>query len=169
MKKTILILALLALAAPVVMAECPKCGCPHKCPAGGPPPGVHRQHPPRVNLDEKLNLTDEQKAKAKEMRMKTREQMEPIMQAIKTKHEQKQLIKKSQKLTPEAQMEQIEKLNKQIFELKKQAHDLRLKNDREFESILTAKQKKELAKLKEDAKKNMEKNKQNSSGKVPTK
>ena len=97
--------------------------------------------------------------------MQSREQMEPIMEAIKTKHEQKELIKRSQKLTPEAQAEQIEQINKQIFGLKKQARDLRLKNERDFESILTAIQKKELAKIKENAKKDMVKNKKS----APTK
>jgi len=171
MKKTILTLAMLMLTAPFVMAECPKCDGPCGCPKMGPhPSGMCKpcKKPPRINLDEKLKLTDEQKAKAKEMRMQTREQMEPIMEAIKTKHEQKELIKRSQKLTPEAQSEQVEKLNKQIFELKKQARELRLKNERDFESILTSKQKKELSKLKEEAKKNMEK--QKASGKnLPTK
>ena len=49
-------------------------------------------------------------------------------------------------------------MNNQINELHKQARDLRLKNERDFEGILTAKQKKELDKIKADRKKEMEKN-----------
>lgn len=143
-------------------------GCP-QCQGGfpPPPPGCGRPcmekpcrkcQPPKVNIEEKLKLTDAQKAKAKDLRMQTREQMEPIMNAIRTKQEQKELIKRSKDLKTEAKLEQIEKLNNQINALQKQAHELRLKNERDFESILTAKQKKELDKIKADARKNMAKN-----------
>ena len=82
------------------------------------------------------------------------------MNAIKTKHEQKALIKRSTDIKTEAKLEQIEKLNNQINALHKQARDIRLKNDRDFEAILTPAQKKQLDKLKAEAKKNaMEKRK----------
>lgn len=160
MKKTLLLAAVLALGAST-MAFAGE-GCPagpggfapqHKCkPCMGKP--CYKQHPPRVNLDEKLKLTEEQKAKAKEMRKQSREEMQPIMEAIKTKHEQKELIKRSTDIKTEAKLEQIEKLNNQINALRKQARDIRLKNDRDFESILTPAQKKQLDKLKAEAKKN---------------
>ncbi len=160
MKKTLLLAAVLALGAST-MAFAGE-GCP-VCHGGYPPPPdckpcmgrpCCKQHPPKVNLDEKLKLTDVQKAKAKEMRMQSREEMEPIMNAIKTKFEQKELIKRSNDITTEAKLEQIEKLNNQINALHKQARDIRLKNDRDFESILTPAQKKQLDKLKAEAKKN---------------
>ena len=111
--------------------------------------------PPKMNLDEQLKLTDEQKAQAKELRMQAREQMKPIVEALKTKQEQKQIIKRNQSLTAEAQCEQVEKLNAEIVELKKQAREIRLKNQKDFEAILTEKQKKELQKIKTNARKEM--------------
>ena len=169
MKKTLLMAAILTLGATTVAyAGCPcgngQCGCPAGAPPKAGKPCVQRpgnfQRPPRVNMDEKLNLTDDQKAKAKELRMQGREQMRPIMEAIRTKQEQKALIKRSTDITTEAKLEQIEKLNNQINALHKQAHDLRLKNERDFEAILTSKQKKELDKIKSEAKANAQKNAQ---------
>lgn len=164
MKKTLLLATILTLGATTMAYAGPQ-GCPCGGPQGGapfgpPPCGMHKpncQRPPKVNLDKKLKLTDDQKAKAKEQRMQTREQMEPIMNAIRTKHEQKELIKRSKDITTEAKVEQIEKLNNQINALNKQARDLRLKNERDFESLLTTKQKKELDKIKADRKKEMAK------------
>ena len=166
MKKTLLLATLLTLGTTLAYAGpqgCPACGGPQGGPPFGPPPcgmqkPCNKQHPPKVNIEQKLKLTDEQKAQAKELRRQGREQMEPIMNAIHTKFEQKELIKQSKDLKTEAKVEQIEKLNNQINALKKQAHDLRLKNERDFEAILTQKQKKELDKIKAEAKKNMDKN-----------
>ena len=162
MKKTLLLATILTLGATTMAYAGPQ-GCPGGGPQGFPPPpcGMHKpckKCPPRINLDEKLKLTEQQKAKAKEIRMQGRDEMEPIMNAIKTKHEQKQLIKHSKDITTEAKLEQIEKLNNQINALQKQARDLRMKNEKEFESILTASQKKQLDKLKEEGKKNAMKN-----------
>ena len=167
MKKTLLLAAIIALGSSMVYAN-PKCAGDEGFPP--PPPGVkgapcelakgpHCKCPPKVDIEKKLKLTEEQKAKSKALRMETREQMRPIMEAIRTKTEQKEIIKRNKNMTAEAQCEQVEKLNKQINELRKQARDLRLKNERDFESILTQKQKKTLDKIKEDAKKNMAKNK----------
>ncbi len=159
MKKTLLLAAILTLGASTMAYAGPQ-GCPcdcHKGPQGCPPCGMHKpdgmKRPPRINLDEKLKLTEQQKVKAKEIRMQGREEMEPIMNAIKTKHEQKEIIKRSTDITTEAKLEQVEKLNNQINALKKQARDLRLKNERDFEAILTPAQKKELDKLKAEGKK----------------
>lgn len=158
---TLLVLGLTTTAALAGPQGC-QCGCPvcsgPKCP---PPCGMNKpcgKMPPKINMDEKLKLTDKQKEQAKQLRMQGREQMEPIMNAIRTKHEQKELIKHSKDITTEAKLEQVEKLNSQIDALNKQARDLRLKNERDFEAILTAKQKKELDKIKADARKNMQKN-----------
>ena len=163
MKKTLLsTLLVLGLTTTTALAgpQGCKCGCP-VCGGDKPPCGVHKpcgKMPPKVNMDEKLKLTDQQKEQAKQLRMQGREQMEPIMNAIRTKHEQKELIKHSKDITTEAKLEQVEKLNDQINALNKQARDLRLKNERDFEAILTPKQKKELDKIKADARKNMAKN-----------
>ena len=176
MKKTLLLATLLTIGAST-MAYAGE-GCPFA--QGGfppPPPGAKpcmdkpccKHQPPKVNMDEKLKLTDKQKEQAKQLRAQGREQMEPIMNAIHTKYEQKELLKRSTDITTEAKLEQIEKLNSQINVLQKQARDLRLKNERDFESILTAKQKKELDKIKADARKNMEKRRAQAKKSAPTK
>ncbi|MCR5265349.1 MAG: Spy/CpxP family protein refolding chaperone [Cyanobacteria bacterium RUI128] len=176
MKKTLLLATLLTLGATTMAwagpQGCPECG-PQGCPPFGPPCGMHKpcpnQHPPKVNMEQKLKLTDEQKAKAKQLRMEGREQMEPIMNAIRTKYEQKELIKRSKDIKTQVKLEQIEKINAQIDALNKQARDLRLKNERDFEAILTSKQKKELDKIKADARKNMAKEKAKNQKSAPKK
>lgn len=177
MKKTLLLAALLALSGTITVNAQEGCPMgqggfpPH--PGGCKPPCMDqpccKKHPPKINIDEKLKLTDKQKEQAKQLRAQGREQMEPIMNAIRIKFEQKELLKKSTDITTEAKLEQIEKLDNQIFVLKKQAHDLRLKNERDFEAILTSKQKKELDKIKSDVRKNMEKQRANSKKSTPTK
>ena len=78
-----------------------------------------------------------------------------------------EIIKHNRSLTAAAQCEQVEKLNNQINELKRQARDIRIKNERDFEALLTAKQKKELAKIKENARKEMMKNHKKQPPKCP--
>jgi Spy/CpxP family protein refolding chaperone len=168
MKRKLLLATLIALgsttmafASPQQNGNCPPPPAGFGC-GDGPACQKPCDRPPmnaKGNIEEKLKLTTEQKAKAKQLRMDAREQMQPIMEAIKTKQEQKEIIKRNQSLTAAAQCEQVEKLNKQISELKKQARDIRMKNEKDFESILTQKQKKQLDKIKEEARKNMDKNK----------
>ena len=111
----------------------------------------------KAEFDKRLNLTDEQKAKAKEIRENGRKQMEPIMEQIKAKHQEIKTIRMS-RMAVEMQQEKINEIRSELRELNKQAHDLRMQNMKEFESILTAKQQKELKKMKEEGRKNFEKN-----------
>ena len=173
MKKTLLLATLLTLGATTMAYAGPQ-GCPQgACPFGPPPPEMNKPcrkcPPPKVNIEQKLKLTEEQKAQAKQLRMQGREQMEPIMSAIRTKHEQKEVIKFSKDLSTQAKLDKIEKINAQIDALNKQARELRLKNERDFESILTPKQKKELDKIKADAKKDMAKNRAKAKKSAPKK
>lgn len=171
MKKTLLLASLLVLGSTMAYAG------PNGEPPMGPPPmdapccakPCHHNGGPKVDIEQKLKLTPEQKAKAKSLRMEAREQMRPIMEAIKTKNEQKEIIKHNRSLTAAAQCEQVEKLNNQINELKRQARDIRIKNERDFEALLTAKQKKELIKIKENARKDMMKNHKKQPSKCPQK
>lgn len=166
MKKTLLLATLLTLGATTMAWAGPQ-GCPVCGPQGaqtfGPSQcGMQRPEncvkPPKGDIEKKLKLTDEQKNRARQLRMQGRAQMEPIMNSIRTKIEQKEVIKHSKDMKTEAKLNQIEKLNNEINALHRQAHDLRLKNERDFEAILTVKQKKELDKIKTNARKNMAKN-----------
>ena len=125
-------------------------------------------HKNRIDFDKKLKLTEEQKAKAKEIHQKGFEQIKPVMEKMRLKHEEIEAVKRSS-ATPEVQAEQIVKLRKEMKELKHQAREIQMKNMKEFESILTETQKKELKKIKEEGRKNFEKSHKKQMFKMPLK
>ncbi len=110
----------------------------------------------QTDFENRLKLTDEQKAQAKEIRQKGIEQMRPIMEKIKEKRMEAEAVKRS-RMAVEMQQEKLAQIHKEIRALKREAHELRLQNMKEFESILTKKQQKELKKMKEEGRKNFEK------------
>ena len=107
-------------------------------------------------FEKRLKLTDEQKAQAKELRQKSFEQMKPIMEKIKEKHQEIDAVKRS-RMAVEMQQEKLAELHKELKALKRAAHELRMQNMKDFEAILTKKQLKELKKMKEEGRKNFEK------------
>ena len=121
--------------------------------------GIHINIPnplePDMRKKEAKHKHQVEKQEAKELRVKGHEEMKPLMEQIKTKHDKIKAIKQ-QSLT-ESEKEQIQALKNEIRELDKQVRDLRMKNMKEFESILTEKQQKELKKMKEEGTKNFEK------------
>ncbi len=110
----------------------------------------------KEKFEKRLKLTDAQKEQARVIREKGHEQMKPIMEKIKEKHEEINAVRLS-KLTQQMKDEKVNQLRKEIKELKKQANTIRNQNMREFESILTTKQLKELNKMKEEGRKAFEK------------
>ena len=153
MKKTLLITALMILAAPFASAhdfDC-KCNKPCKC----PPPYAVKKAPPKMDFA-KLNLTDEQKVKAREIRMNGHKEIVPLFQELKTKKDQKRAIM-NDTTTTDKQLKQIKELNDDIFALKHQIHQVQRKNAQEFESILTDEQKQTLKQMKADARKEFKK------------
>jgi len=131
-------------------AQTPQCT---KCPGK-----MHRppMAPAKADFEKRLNLTDEQKAQAKEIHKKGFEEIKPIMDSLKLKHEEIEAVKRS-KLAPEAQAEKIVQLKKECGELRHKARAVQMKNMKEFEAILTEKQQKELKKIKEEGRKNFAK------------
>ena len=121
-----------------------------------PPPPCPKAQKAKSDFEKRMKLTDEQKQKAKELRMKGHEQMEPIMIKIKELKQEKEMVIRS-RMAVEMQKEKIAEIDAQIKDLKKQAHELRMQNMKEFESILTDKQKKELQKMKKEGRKKFEK------------
>ncbi len=101
----------------------------------------------RKMFEQRLNLTEKQKQKARQIHQQGREQMKPIMMQLGLKRQELDMIKLS-KLSEQAQQEKITELNAEIKELEKQAQDIRKKNTQEFESLLNKKQKAELEKMK---------------------
>lgn len=121
-----------------------------------PPPPCKNKQKGNAEFEKRLKLTDEQKAKAKELRMKGHEQMEPIMAKIKELKQEKEMVIKS-RIAVEMQKERIAEIDAKIKDLKKQARELRIQNMKDFEAILTDKQKKELQKMKNEGRKKFEK------------
>ena len=128
-----------------------------------PPMAQHK-----ADFGKRLNLTEEQKAQAKEIHQKGFEEIKPLMEKIKLKHEEIEAVKRSS-LAPEAQAEKIVQLRKEVRELKRQTREIQMKNMKEFESILTDKQKNELKKMKEEGRKNFEKTHKKQMFKMPQK
>ena len=106
-------------------------------------------------FEERLKLTDKQKEQINELRIKGNEQMKPIMEQVKAKKQEAEAIKRS-KMAVEMQEEKLNEIRADLKELQKQAHELRMQNMKDFESILTKKQKKELAKIKKEGRKRFE-------------
>lgn len=157
---------------PVYVAPVPKCNCGNpdctcnkgeKCNCKSPK-CTCRKAPQKADFakrqaefENRLKLTDEQKAKAKEIRQKGMEEIKPVMEKMKEKRAEMDAVILS-KIAPQAQKEKLDALNKDMAALKREAHELRMKNMKEFESILTAKQQKELKKMKDEGRKKFEKN-----------
>jgi len=106
----------------------------------------------RETFEKRLKLTDEQKAQAKIMREKSKAEIKPIYDAINAKKEELNASIKAK-----SSKEEVQEIQKTIFELSKKAHDKKMKNMREFEKLLDKKQLKELEKMKEEGRKKFEK------------
>ena len=134
----------------------PNCNCPKQAPCNCQKPPKGPDFAKRnAEFEKRLKLTNEQKAKAEAIRKKGFEQMQPLMTKLKEKKGEIEGIKKSKLLERDKQA-QIEQLQKEIGALKRGMHELRMQNMKEFESILTSKQLKELKKMKEEGRKKFE-------------
>lgn len=103
------------------------------------------------NIDERLKLTEEQKAKAHELRMKGHEKIKPVVQKIKAKHEEIKTIIENPALTQEQKDKKIYNAEKELLKLKQEARKIRTQNMKEFEAILTDEQKAEFENIKKEA------------------
>ena len=164
MKKTLILASLIAFSMTTALAAEPtvKVDTPTKTEIQKPAPEFGQKPPKRpdfqkkqAEFDKRLNLTDKQKQKIKDLRIKGHEEMQPIMEQIKTKRQEAEAVKRS-KMSVEMQQEKLKQINSEIQDLRKQAHELRMKNMQDFESILTKKQKKELDKIKKEGRKRYE-------------
>ena len=103
-------------------------------------------------FENRLNLTEEQKIKAKEIRIKGHEKIKPVMEEIKAKKQEARMVKMS-RIAVEVQEERLTKIDAELKVLEKKAHDIKNANMKEFESILTRAQKKELKQMKKEGRK----------------
>jgi len=111
-----------------------------------PDRNMHRQQM-KKEFEQRLNLTEKQKQKAKEIHQEGRRAIEPVMIQIEVKRQEINTVKLS-KISDKAQQEKIDRLNNEIKELETQAREIRKKNSQDFEKILNKKQKAELDKMK---------------------
>ena len=107
-------------------------------------------------FEKKLGLSEVQKLKARELRKAGHEKIKPVMQDIKAKKQEAEMIRNS-KLTVEAQEEKLVVIDKELATLEKQAQTIRKQNMRDFEAILTKDQKKTLKNMKKEGRKNFDK------------
>ena len=106
-------------------------------------------------FEQKLGLTEAQKAKAKEIRQKGHKEMKPIMDKIKDKRKEAEMVKMS-RIAGWVQEERLNAIYKDIRNLEKKANVIRKKNMKEFESILTKDQKKILEDMKKEGRQKFE-------------
>ncbi len=127
--------------------QCPQCMCEkHK-------QKMKEMHEARKKeFETRLNLTEEQKQKAKEIRMKGHEQIKPIFEEMKIKKHQLMEFKQKEKNTL-IEKAKIRQLENELKVLKEKAKSIRNSNKNEFEKILTQSQKEELKKMKQEGEK----------------
>lgn len=122
----------------------------------------------RADFDEKLKLTEEQKVKAHEIRMKGHQKMKPVFEQIKAKRQEAEMVKMS-RIVKEEQDKKLAVIETEIQSLKQEARKIRMENTKEFEAILTAEQKCEFEKIKKEGKKKYKKHHKNHSKTMPLK
>lgn len=113
----------------------------------------------RRQFEQRLNLTDKQKEKARQIHKQGHDEMRPVMMKIQMKRQEIETIRLT-KLPERELSERIDKLNNEISNLEKQARDIRKKNTQEFEKILNKTQRAELEKMKAEGRARFEKNHQ---------
>ena len=110
----------------------------------------------RKNFEKRLNLSDKQKEKAKEIHKIGFDKMKVVMYEREMKRHEIEKIKASN--LPEAQKEEkITALNAEIKNIDQKAHEIRIENSKEFEKILNKKQRNELEQMKAEGRANFEK------------
>lgn len=121
-----------------------------------PPPSMQDKAKTRAQkeaaFEKRLGLTEEQKAQAKEIRKAGHEKLKPIMDEILAKKQEAKMVKLS-RIAVRAQEEKLAVIDAELKVLEKKAHEIRKANMKEFESILTKKQKKILKEMKQEGRK----------------
>lgn len=111
----------------------------------------------KKEFEQRLNLSEKQKAKAKAIHQQGREEMKPIIYKLHLDKQELDQVRQSN-LQEKAKQEKIDSLNEDIRKLQKQAGDIRKKNSAEFEKILNKQQREELAKMKAEGRARFERN-----------
>lgn len=111
----------------------------------------------RQVFEQRLNLSERQKEKARAIHQRGKEQMKPIIAQIKEKKQEIEAVKLT-RMAVRAQQERIAQIEEEIKVLKQQAREIRKENSKEFEQILNKKQRAELKRMKAEGRAKFEKN-----------
>ena len=103
-------------------------------------------------FEQRLGLTEVQKLKAREIRMRGHEKISPVINSIRFKKHEAEMIRRS-RMAVQMQEEKLAEIDKELAELEKKAQVIRRENMKEFESILTWKQKRILKEMKKEGRK----------------
>lgn len=98
-------------------------------------------------LQERLNLTEDQKTKEKQLKMEAKKSLQPIMQEKRKKFEELQQLQQSK-----ASQEQITAKKDELKKLHEQANVIRKDHMQKFEAILTPEQKTKFESYREEMK-----------------
>lgn len=102
----------------------------------------------RMDMKQRLNLTEEQRVQAREIRMNSQAKMQPYVDELKQKQSQKMAL-----VSQDGDENEIKRLGEDIKRLKHQIHSIRIQNERDFVQILTPEQKVEFNKMRTEGKK----------------
>lgn len=105
-----------------------------------------------VVFEKKLELTEAQKLKAREIRKEGHAKLKPIIEEIRSKKQEAEMVKRS-RMAVQMQEEKLAVIDAELKILEKKANDIRRSNMKEFESILTWQQKKILKDMKKEGRK----------------
>ena len=111
-----------------------------------------RKHHEAV-FERRLELTEVQKLKAREIRKTSFDKLKPVLDEIKSKRQEAEMIRRS-RMAVQMQEEKLAVIDAELKILEKKANDIRRANMKEFESILTRQQKKTLKQMKKEGRKN---------------
>ena len=100
-------------------------------------------------FERRLNLTEVQKLKAKQLRQKGHEKLKPIMDEINSKKQEAEMVRRS-RMAVSMQEEKLSEIDTELAVLEKKAKEIRKANMKEFESILTRQQRKILKEMKKE-------------------
>ena len=103
-------------------------------------------------FEQRLGLTEVQKLKAREIRISGHDKIRPVINSILYKKQEAEMIRRS-RMAVQMQEEKLAEIDKELAELEKKAQAIRKENMKEFESILTWKQKRILKQMKKEGRK----------------
>jgi len=103
-----------------------------------------------AEFNKALELSDEQVAKAKEIRLDGHKKMKPLLDKKKAKLDEIRKVMNDDTMTVRAQDKKVQALRAELKEIDLDIRQMRRDNEKEFQSILTDEQKAKYAQIKEE-------------------